>query len=105
MPELICENSAPDTGLAIPENLTGEWVLVHKGELAGLYDSFEAASSEAAIRFHRRRCLVRPISTIPLTLMVSVESLQAINNKLPMLFEKWIRFFARRLFAANEMSC
>lgn len=80
----------------------GEWALVHKGELAGLYDSFESAWSEAASRFHRRRCIVRQISAFPLPLAVSAENLQPRENRLQQSFHKWTRF-TRHLFA-NEMS-
>jgi len=77
-----------------------EWALVHKGELAGLYDSFESAWSEAAVRFRRRRCLVRQISPFPLTLTISADNLQAKRSKLLSSFPKWTHFFER--FTANE---
>lgn len=79
-----------------------EWALVHKGELAGLYDSFESAWSEAAIRFRRRRCLIRQVSPFPITLTVSADNLQPKKSKLLASFQKWARFFTRQLFTANE---
>ena len=77
MPETNRENPACNIQNTDPENHDiGEWALIHKGELAGIYGSVESAWSEAAVRFHRRRCLVRPISTFSMTLAVSAENLR-----------------------------
>jgi hypothetical protein len=102
MPEANCENSACNVEVADEKGYIEQWALVHKGELAGIYGSFETAWSEAAIRFHHRRCMVRQISAFPLTLSVSAENLQA-ESRLLLLSQKWIRFFARQLFPANEI--
>jgi len=105
MPELKCQTPDCNNNVDDPNHPeTGEWALLHKGELAGLYSSFESASSEAAARFHCRSCLIRQVSTPPLTLAVSAENIQAANNKLLMLLQKWARSITRRLFPANEMS-
>jgi hypothetical protein len=45
----------------------GEWVLLHKGELAGIYGSFESAQIEAADRFRQRKCVIRQISSFRLS--------------------------------------
>ena len=102
MPKANCENSACNAEVANQKSQIEQWALVHKGELAGIYGSFESAWTEAAIRFHRHRCMVRQISAFPLTLSVSAENLQT-ESKLLVLSQKWIRFFARQLFPANEM--
>jgi hypothetical protein len=105
MPELKCQTPDCDNEVAAPHHAeTGEWALVHKGELAGLYRSFETASFEAAARFHCRRCLIRQVSTPPMTLAVSGNNLRTSNNKALRLLHKWTRSIARRLFPANEMS-
>jgi len=104
MPETNCENPACNVRITNRENQDiGEWALIHKGELAGIYGSVESAWSEAAARFHRRRCLVRPISTFSMTLAVSAENLRGSESRLLHSFQKWTRF-TRQLFAANEMS-
>jgi hypothetical protein len=105
MPELKCQTPACNNEVADPHHFeTGEWALLHKGELAGLYSSFENASSEAAARFHCRRCLIRQVSAPPLALTVSAENLRAANNKVLILLQKWTRSITRRLFPADEMS-
>ncbi|QNI32897.1 hypothetical protein H7849_02565 [Alloacidobacterium dinghuense] len=105
MPELKCQT--PDCNNEVADqnhSEMGEWALLHKGELAGLYNSFEKASHEAATRFHCRRCQIRQVSTPPLVLTVSADNLQSANSKLTKLFQKWTRSLTRRLFAANEMA-
>lgn len=72
----------------------GEWALVHKDELAGLYNSFESAWSEAAIRFGRRRCIVRQISAFPMMLIVTADNLQTRKSKLLAPLQRWTSFFA-----------
>jgi len=105
MPELICQTPNCSNEVAAPHHpKLGEWALVHKGELAGLYRSFETASFEAAARFHCRRCLIRQVSTPPMTLSVSANSLNTANNKALQLLQKWKKSIARRLFPTNEMS-
>jgi hypothetical protein len=104
MPEANFENPACNIQATGQDNHDiGEWALIHKGELAGIYGSVESAWSEAAARFHRRRCLVRPISNFSMTLTVSAENLQSSENRLSHSFQKWTRF-TRQLFAAGEMS-
>ncbi len=102
MPEANCENSTRNVEVTDQKSYVEQWALVHKGELVGIYGSFESAWSEAAIRFHHRRCMIRQISAFPLTLAVSAENLQT-ESKLLLLSQKCIRFFARQLFPANEM--
>ena len=102
MPETNCENPTCNVELTDQKSYIEQWALVHKGELVGIYGSFEGAWSEAAIRFHHRSCMVRQISAFPLTLSTSAENLQT-ANKLLLLSQKWIRFFTRQLFPANEM--
>jgi hypothetical protein len=105
MPELICQTPDCNNEVAAPHHAElGEWALVHKGELAGLYRSFETASFEAAARFHCRRCLIRQVSTPPMTLAVSESTPRTTNNKALQLLQKWTRSIALRLFPANEMS-
>lgn len=101
MPELDSQAAICDINRNTPH--TGEWALVHKGELAGLYDSSESAWSEAAIRFRRRRCQVRQISPFPLSLTVSADNLQSSKVGLLASFRKWSRFFTRPLFTVNEI--
>ena len=102
MPEANCENPACNVEITDQESYVEQWALVYKGELAGIYTSCESAWSEAAIRFHRRRCMVRQISAFPMTLSVSAENLRA-ESKLLLLSQKCIRFFTRQLFPANEI--
>ena len=105
MPAVNFENPACSIKIADQKNQsTEEWALIHKGELAGIYGSVESAWNEAATRFHRRRCLVRQISTPPLTVGISAENLQATDTWMFMPIQKWIRLVARRLFPTSEMS-
>ena len=104
MPEANCENSTCNIEVIDQKGYIEQWALVYKGELAGIYGSFESAWTEAAIRFHHRRCMVRQISNPPLTVSVSAENVQEANSKLFMLFQKWTRVFARRFFPENEVS-
>jgi len=105
MSERKCQTPDCTNEIVDPSHLeAGEWALLHKGELAGLYSSFETASGEAAARFHCRRCQIRQVSTPPLSLEVSPENLQDNGNKALTLLQKWARSISRRLFPANEMS-
>lgn len=106
MPELKCQTPDCDNPIEDPSHSeTGEWALLHNGELAGLYNSFESASHEAAARFHCRHCLIRQVSTPPLLLEVSYENIQTDSNKALKLLQKWAQSISRRLFPANELSC
>jgi hypothetical protein len=100
MPELKCQTATYSQST----HNSGEWALVHKGELAGIFNSFESASRESAARFRRRRCLIRQINTPAIMLTAAAENLRAGDSKLFMSLQKWTRFVTRRLFSANEMS-
>src|SRR5271170_5634511 len=103
MPEANYENPACNIEVADEKGYIEQWALVHKGELAGIYGSFESAWTQAAIRFPHRRPPPPPPRAFPLTLSVSAEHLGA-ESKLLLMSQKWIRFFARQLFPANEIS-
>lgn len=51
---------------------TGKWVVFHDRQLAGRYDSFEAAAEEAVRRFGRGPYLIRQIGAPPVTLPASI---------------------------------
>jgi len=103
MPRLTCENPTCCIRRPNSENDAGEWVLVHKGELAGIYRSFEAAHREAATRFNRRQCHIRTISIAPGS-HESVRNFQTAGNKLFTSLQKFIRSLTRQLFPASEMA-
>ena len=50
----------------------GKWVVFHKQELEGRYDSFEAAAEAAVARFGRGPYLIRQVGAPPITLPASV---------------------------------
>jgi hypothetical protein len=49
----------------------GKWALIHGDDLAGVFDSFENAATEAVERFGAGPFLVRQIGAPPLTLPAS----------------------------------
>jgi hypothetical protein len=49
----------------------GKWVGIHAEALAGVYDSFEAAASDAVRRFGRGPYLIRQVGAQPLTMPAS----------------------------------
>ena len=51
---------------------TGEWVLVHEGQLIKVFDDFEAAASDAVRSFGRGPYLIRQVGAPPVTLPASV---------------------------------
>ena len=51
---------------------TGQWVVVHGGELAGIYPSFEEAAEDAVQKFGRGPYLIRQVGAPPMTLPASV---------------------------------
>ena len=51
---------------------TGEWVLVHDGQLIKVFDDFEAAASDAVRSFGRGPYLIRQVGAPPVTLPASV---------------------------------
>ena len=50
----------------------GKWIVVHDEELAGIYDSFEAAADNAVQRFGRGPYLIKRVGEPPMTLPASV---------------------------------
>ncbi len=50
----------------------GKWVLVHDGQLEGVYDSFEEAAESAVKRFGRGPYLIRQVGAAPISLPASV---------------------------------
>lgn len=73
MAEIDVEISAYD---AMREQLeaehTGKWALLHDRQVAGLYDSFDAAAEVAVERFGRGPYLIRQVGAPPATLPASV---------------------------------
>jgi hypothetical protein len=70
---LLAEIEAYDAML--PELQTahsGKWVLVHDRKLIGLFESSDAAATEAVKRFGRGPYLIRQIGAPPITLPASV---------------------------------
>ncbi len=51
---------------------TGQWVVVHNGELAGTYPSFKEAAEDAVLKFGRGPYLIRQVGAPPMTLPASV---------------------------------
>lgn len=51
----------------------GKWAVVHDEELAGTFDSFEAAADDAVKRFGRGPYLIRQIGAPPMSLPASVK--------------------------------
>ena len=56
---------------ALETDHLGKWVVVHGGELAGLYDTFEDAAAQAVERFGAGPYLIREIGAPPITLPAS----------------------------------
>lgn len=56
----------------LEEKHMGKWVLIHKGELISLYDSFDNASKDAVAKFGRGPYLIRQIGAPAITLPASV---------------------------------
>ena len=50
----------------------GKWVVVHGGELVGLYDTFDDAAAQAIEQFGSGPYLIREIGAPPITLPASV---------------------------------
>jgi hypothetical protein len=50
----------------------GKWVLIHDGELIGVFDSFELAAEVAVPKFGRGPYLIRQVGAPPVTLPASV---------------------------------
>ena len=50
----------------------GKWVIVHGGELAGSYETFEDAANDAIAFFGRGPYLIRQVGAPPLVLPTSV---------------------------------
>jgi hypothetical protein len=82
----------------------GEWALIHKGELAGLYPSPIQAWNDAAARFRNRRCQVRPISSSVLKMTISSLDLVNPESRLISVIQKAVRAITRYLFPASELS-
>jgi hypothetical protein len=73
MIELDREIAAYETMRADLENRhMGEWVLLYKEELVGVYDSFEDAAGIAVSRFGRGPYLIRQVGAPPITMPASV---------------------------------
>ena len=51
---------------------TGKWVLFHNRELISIYDSFEAAATDAVRRFGRGPYLIRQVGAPPVILPASL---------------------------------
>lgn len=50
----------------------GKWVLIHKRQLEGTFDSFDAAAKDAVHRFGRGPYLIRQVGAGSITLPASV---------------------------------
>ncbi|MCE2457320.1 MAG: hypothetical protein J4G14_05840 [Dehalococcoidia bacterium] len=50
----------------------GKWVVVYDEDLAGIYESFEAAAEDAVKRFGRGPYLIRQVGAPPIALPASV---------------------------------
>ena len=50
----------------------GKWVVVYDEDLAGIYESFEAAAEDAVKRFGRGPYLIRQVGAPPMALPASV---------------------------------
>ena len=53
-------------------NHLGKWVLIHAGQLIGVFESFEAAADDAIQKFGRGPFLIREVGAEPTTLPISV---------------------------------
>ena len=50
----------------------GKWVVIYDEDLAGIYESFEAAAEDAVKRFGRGPYLIRQVGAPPMALPASV---------------------------------
>lgn len=57
---------------ALETDYFGKWVVFHDGQLAGAYESFEAAAVDAVTRFGRGPYLIRRVGAGPPKLPASV---------------------------------
>ena len=57
---------------ALEAHHMGKWVLVHEGELIGVYDSMESTAEEAVCRFGAGPYLIRQVGATSITLPASV---------------------------------
>jgi len=57
---------------ALETDHLGEWAVVHDRELAGIYESFDAAAADAVARFGRGPYLIREIGEGAVSLPASV---------------------------------
>ena len=57
---------------ALETDHLGEWVVVHDRELAGIFESFDAAATDAVARFGRGPYLIREIGEVAVSLPASV---------------------------------
>lgn len=51
---------------------TGKWVVFHDAQIAGVFESFDAAAADAVKRFGRGPYLIRQIGAPPITLPASL---------------------------------
>ena len=73
MPDLEKDLKAYQTKKAeLEAHHKGKWVVIYGGEVAGVYDQFQAAASEAVSRFGRGPYLVREIGAPDIILPASV---------------------------------
>ena len=82
----------------------GEWALIHKGELAGLYSSSVHAWNDAAARFRSRHCQVRPVGASEFKIAVASFDLASSESRLMTAVQRSIRAIGRLLFPARELS-
>jgi hypothetical protein len=64
--EAYCELQA-----SLESKETGRWAVIHDAQLAGIFDSFEEAATDAVERFGRGPYLIRHIGAPPITLPAS----------------------------------
>jgi hypothetical protein len=50
----------------------GKWVVIHNGQLEGIFDYFELAAEDAVKRFGRGPYLIRQVGAPPISLPASV---------------------------------
>jgi hypothetical protein len=50
----------------------GKWIVIHDSELAGVFDDFETAATDAVVKFGRGPYLIRQVGAPPVVLPVSV---------------------------------
>lgn len=60
-----------DMRVALEADHSGEWVVVHGGELVGKYENFDAAAGEAIKMFGRGPYLIRQIGATPVVIPAS----------------------------------